>query len=95
MFSSCGQVFNSSEIKSFSFTGLSVDGDLQGVERLDGALSAYMWPGMVLKSGDKINEPSLPEKQGSISYFHFLNCKNCFLCSRGAEYLASLLRDVR
>ncbi|KAG5529935.1 hypothetical protein RHGRI_030346 [Rhododendron griersonianum] len=42
---------------------LSVDGDLQGVERLYGALSAYMWPGMVLKSGDKINEPSLPEKQ--------------------------------
>lgn len=42
---------------------LSVDGDLQGVERLYGALSAYMWPGMVLKSGDKITEPSLPEKQ--------------------------------
>ncbi|GFZ09474.1 GTP binding protein [Actinidia rufa] len=42
---------------------LSVDGDLQGVERLYGALSAYMWPGMVLKSGDKIAEPSLPEKQ--------------------------------
>ncbi|XP_052195681.1 uncharacterized protein LOC127803479 [Diospyros lotus] len=44
---------------------LSVDGDLQGIERLHGALSAYMWPGMVLKSGDKITEPSFPEKQES------------------------------
>ncbi|KAJ0098045.1 hypothetical protein Patl1_29314 [Pistacia atlantica] len=39
---------------------LSVDGDSQGVERLYGALSAHMWPGMILKSGDKISEPSLP-----------------------------------
>ncbi|ESQ31072.1 hypothetical protein EUTSA_v10004346mg [Eutrema salsugineum] len=39
---------------------LSVDGDSQGVERLFGALSAHMWPGMILKSGDKINEPVLP-----------------------------------
>ncbi|OWM68341.1 uncharacterized protein LOC116211949 isoform X1 [Punica granatum] len=44
---------------------LSVDGDQQGVERLFGALSAHMWPGMSLKSGDKITEPSLPEKQDS------------------------------
>ncbi|KAI8029027.1 hypothetical protein LOK49_LG01G02728 [Camellia lanceoleosa] len=29
---------------------LSVDGDFQGVERLYGALSAHMWPGMILKS---------------------------------------------
>ncbi|XP_059439958.1 uncharacterized protein LOC132172465 [Corylus avellana] len=42
---------------------LSVDGDSQGVERLFGALSAHMWPGMILKSGDKINESSLPEKE--------------------------------
>uniref|UniRef100_A0A5B7AW13 Uncharacterized protein n=1 Tax=Davidia involucrata TaxID=16924 RepID=A0A5B7AW13_DAVIN len=42
---------------------LSVDGDSQGVERLHGALSAHMWPGMILKSGNKIAEPSLPEKQ--------------------------------
>uniref|UniRef100_A0A1J3FKS8 Ras-related protein Rab-11A n=1 Tax=Noccaea caerulescens TaxID=107243 RepID=A0A1J3FKS8_NOCCA len=39
---------------------LSVDGDSQGVERLFGALSAHMWPGMILKSGDKIHEPVLP-----------------------------------
>ncbi|KAG8391452.1 hypothetical protein BUALT_Bualt01G0189300 [Buddleja alternifolia] len=44
---------------------LSVDGDSQGVERLYGALSAHMWPGMLLKSGDKINEPSLPEEEES------------------------------
>lgn len=42
---------------------LSVDGDSQGVERLFGALSAHMWPGMILKTGDKIAEPSLPEKE--------------------------------
>lgn len=40
---------------------LSVDGDSQGVERLFGALSAHMWPGMILKSGDRINEPVLPQ----------------------------------
>ncbi|CAA7054984.1 unnamed protein product [Microthlaspi erraticum] len=39
---------------------LSADGDSQGVERLFGALSAHMWPGMILKSGDKIHEPVLP-----------------------------------
>ncbi|TYI92507.1 hypothetical protein E1A91_D02G074800v1 [Gossypium mustelinum] len=44
---------------------LSVDGDLQGVERLYSAISAHMWPGMVLKSGDMITEPSLPEKEDS------------------------------
>ncbi|KAH9662253.1 GTP binding protein [Citrus sinensis] len=44
---------------------LSIDGDSQGVERLYGALSAHMWPGMVLKSGDKITEPSLPVKEES------------------------------
>lgn len=42
--------------------GLSVDGDSQGVERLFGALSAHMWPVMILKSGDKISEPALPEQ---------------------------------
>lgn len=46
-------------------TGLSVDGDSQGVERLYGALSAHMWPGMILKSGNKITKPSLPDKEGS------------------------------
>lgn len=53
-------------VLAFNFmAGLSLDGDSQGVERLYGALSAHMWPGMVLKSGDKINEPSLPEQEGS------------------------------
>lgn len=47
-----------------NIAGLSVDGDSQGVERLYGALSAHMWPGMQLKSGDKINNPSLPEQEG-------------------------------
>ncbi|KAL3613647.1 hypothetical protein CASFOL_041721 [Castilleja foliolosa] len=46
---------------------LSVDGDSQGVERLFGALSAHMWPGMLLKSGDRINEPELPEHEEELS----------------------------
>lgn len=41
---------------------LSVDGDSQGIERLYGALTAYMWPGMILKSGNRKTEPSVPEK---------------------------------
>lgn len=53
------------------FSGLSTDGDLQGVDRLFGALSAHMWPGMVLKSGNKI-PISLPmDREGS--HFKFLN----------------------
>lgn len=44
---------------------LSVDGDSQGLERLFGALSAHMWPGMILKSGNRITAPSLVEKQES------------------------------
>ncbi|KAG0490163.1 hypothetical protein HPP92_007026 [Vanilla planifolia] len=42
---------------------LSVDGDIQGVERLYGALSAHMWPGMILKSGDRITFPGLVKKE--------------------------------
>lgn len=42
---------------------LSADGDSQGVERLYSALSAHMWPGMILKSGNKITKPSLPESE--------------------------------
>ncbi|KAJ9172538.1 hypothetical protein P3X46_015765 [Hevea brasiliensis] len=42
---------------------LSTDGDSQGVERLFGALSAHMWPGMILKSGKSIIQPALPNKE--------------------------------
>ncbi|XP_050228228.1 uncharacterized protein LOC126677583 [Mercurialis annua] len=42
---------------------LSADGDLQGVERLFGALSAHMWPGMILKSGNSITQPTFPNKE--------------------------------
>ncbi|CAI0474229.1 unnamed protein product [Linum tenue] len=42
---------------------LSVDGDSQGMERIFGALSAHMWPGMVLKSGNKIAEQPLPDEE--------------------------------
>lgn len=50
-------------------SGLSVDGDSQGVERLLGALSAHMWPGMILKSGQTISQPSLPQQEGLHSNF--------------------------
>lgn len=53
--------------------GLSVDGDSQGVERLFGALSAHMWPGMILKSGDKIHEPVLPHGEGYFSPLVFFS----------------------
>ncbi|XLU44109.1 hypothetical protein S245_038923 [Arachis hypogaea] len=53
---------------------LSIDGDLQGVERLYGALSAHMWPGMILKSGDRISQPSFPTKEGTFLLLHFLKC---------------------
>lgn len=66
------------EIKMICLTGLSVDGDSQGVERIFGALSAHMWPGMILKSGDKINKPSLPENEGFIhNLFTFCLCLTC------------------
>ncbi|PIA46630.1 hypothetical protein AQUCO_01500281v1 [Aquilegia coerulea] len=44
---------------------LSVDGDSQGVERLYGALSAHMWPGMILKSGNMTAVPYPTGKEES------------------------------
>lgn len=49
---------------------------MQGVDRLYGALSAHMWPGMILKSGNKIINPSLVEKEGEETdrtIFHIFN----------------------
>lgn len=68
------------EMNELLLTGLSVDGDSQGVERLYGALSAHMWPGMILKSGDRISQPSLPQKEGfsSLNSFLFLGA-SCML----------------
>lgn len=43
---------------------LSVNGDIQGVARLYGALSAHMWPGMVMKSGERVTSNSPIEKEG-------------------------------
>jgi hypothetical protein len=37
---------------------LSVDGDLQGIARIEGALSAHMWPGLVMKPLNKLTESS-------------------------------------
>lgn len=44
---------------------LSADGDIQGIERIYGALSAHMWPGMILKAGNRINFPALIEREDS------------------------------
>jgi alpha- and gamma-adaptin-binding protein p34 len=44
-----------------------VDGDSQGLERLFGALSALMWPGMILKSGNRITAPTLIENEGNLN----------------------------
>jgi alpha- and gamma-adaptin-binding protein p34 len=41
-----------------------VDGDSQGLKRLLGAISAHMWPGIVLKSRTRITAPFFVEKQG-------------------------------
>lgn len=40
----------------FSYAGISVDGDLQGVPRILDALSAHMWPGLVMKSPVKLTD---------------------------------------
>ncbi|KAL2633388.1 hypothetical protein R1flu_004867 [Riccia fluitans] len=45
---------------------MSVDGDLQGVARIHGALSAHMWPGLVLKDSNQ-RPSSQPRQEGSSS----------------------------
>jgi hypothetical protein len=35
---------------------MSIDGDLQGVPRILDALSAHMWPGLVMKSTQKLTD---------------------------------------
>lgn len=44
---------------------LSLNGDMQGVDRLYAALTAHMWPGMILKSGDRVPESFPREKAES------------------------------
>lgn len=51
-------------MKGNVLTGLSINGDSQGLERLYGALSANMWPGMILKSRKLIPGSSSVEKEG-------------------------------
>jgi alpha- and gamma-adaptin-binding protein p34 len=46
------------------FAGLSLNGDVQGLKRLFGALSAHMWHGMTMKSRNRIPAPFLLEKEG-------------------------------
>ncbi|KAL5216718.1 hypothetical protein ABZP36_008119 [Zizania latifolia] len=68
---------------------LSVNGDSQGLERLFGALSAHMWPGMILKSANRITAPSLVEKEGEIRTTKLelmvivISDGPCLLCSIG------------
>ncbi|BBN06730.1 alpha- and gamma-adaptin-binding protein p34 [Marchantia polymorpha subsp. ruderalis] len=48
---------------------MSVDGDLQGVARIHGALSAHMWPGLVMKESNQREKSTTlqPEQEGSTS----------------------------
>lgn len=43
---------------------MSVDGDLQGVPRILDALSAHMWPGLVMKSTQKLTDVRPDSKEG-------------------------------
>jgi len=47
----------------FSDAGMSVDGDLQGVPRILAALSAHMWPGLVMKSTEKLTNINQPDSK--------------------------------
>lgn len=51
----------------YLLAGLSVDGDIQGVQRLYGALSAHMWPGMVMKSGESISVVPIIKNEGKMT----------------------------
>ncbi len=51
-----------------SGTGLSVDGDLQGIARIEGALSAHMWPGLVMKPLNKLTESSAAPQETEGDY---------------------------
>lgn len=61
--------------------GMSVDGDLQGIPRIIGALSAHMWPGLVMKPAEKHTnvQPVSEENDGGTVNF--------VLCTRGNFFL--------
>ena len=58
---------------TFSDAGMSVDGDLQGVPRILDALSAHMWPGLVMKSTLKLTDvqPDSKENDEGAECLHF------------------------
>lgn len=61
--------------------GMSVDGDLQGIPRIIGALSAHMWPELVMKPAEKHTnvQPVSEENDGGTVNF--------VLCTRGNFFL--------
>lgn len=61
--------------------GMSVDGDLQGIPRIIGALSAHMWPGLVMKPAEKQTnvQPVSEENDGGTVNF--------VMCTGGNFYL--------
>lgn len=61
--------------------GMSVDGDLQGIPRIIGALSAHMWPGLVMKPAEKHTnvQPVSEENDGGTVIFVMCTRGNCFL----------------
>lgn len=54
---------------------MTVDGDLQGVPRIHGALSAHMWPGLVMKDGDEGDDAATRSNpdQGLFYFFSFID----------------------
>lgn len=59
--------------------GMSVDGDLQGVPRIQSALSAHMWPGLVMKPANKLTDASAasPEDDKGPPMNLYLLCSVC------------------
>lgn len=64
----------------FFDAGMSIDGDLQGVPRILDALSAHMWPGLVMKSTEKLTnvQPDSIENDEGANGLH-AQCRFSFL----------------
>ena len=54
--------------------GMSVDGDLQGIPRIIGALSAHMWPGLVMKPAEKHSNVQPVSEENDGGTVNFVMC---------------------
>jgi len=69
------------EWKKLLLEAFCADDDSQGVDgSIYGALSAHVWPGMILKSNDRIiSEPKLPEKGHFLPFVFSSSLDHAFL----------------